>query len=216
MKYTKRSPRQQPIPSFKGSRIINLDKLQEYTSELIAHSQKCNSTITLTGEKRQGLASIFCARCSLCDINIDLQTSSKVKGPRGYPQWECNLAAVWAEMLTVGGHSRLEETLGVLISTERAVGEQWRKALENSMVNAGQEEKKLAIARGEFHEGVPAITVIVDGGWSKRSHKHSYNAKSRVAIIIGKETKKTAVPRCPKQILCCLCTRVTKRITRLL
>lgn len=30
--------------------------------------------------------------------------------------------------------------------------------------------------------------MIVDGGWSKRSHKHSYNAKSGVAIIIGKAT----------------------------
>lgn len=40
--------------------------------------------------------------------------------------------------------------------------------------------------RGSFHEGVPAITVIVDGGWSKRS----YNAKSGVAKIIGKETGK--------------------------
>ena len=39
--------------------------------------------------------------------------------------------------------------------------------------------------------GYPAITVIVDGGWSKRSHKHSYNAKSGVAIIIGKQTNST-------------------------
>ena len=31
---------------------------------------------------------------------------------------------------------------------------------------------------------------MLDGGWSKRSHKHSYNAKSGVAIIIGKETGK--------------------------
>jgi hypothetical protein len=35
-----------------------------------------------------------------------------------------------------------------------------------------------------------AITVITDGGWSKRTHKHSYNAAGGVAIIIGKETKK--------------------------
>ena len=41
-----------------------------------------------------------------------------------------------------------------------------------------------------FHEGVPSVTVIVDGGWSKRSHKHSYNAKPGVAIITGKETGK--------------------------
>ena len=54
------------------------------------------------------------------------------------------------------------------------------------MTEAGKEERKLAIERGEYHQDVPAITVYVDGGWSKRSHKHSYNAKSGVAIIIGK------------------------------
>ena len=32
--------------------------------------------------------------------------------------------------------------------------------------------------------------MIVDGGWSKRSHQHSYNAKSGVGIIIGKATGK--------------------------
>jgi len=48
------------------------------------------------------------------------------------------------------------------------------------MKAAGKEECKLTIERNQFHEGVPAITVILDGGWSKRSHIHSYNAKSRV------------------------------------
>ena len=38
--------------------------------------------------------------------------------------------------------------------------------------------------------GVPACTVIVDGGWSKRSHKHSYNANSGVGVIFGAHTKK--------------------------
>ena len=42
--------------------------------------------------------------------------------------------------------------------------------------------------RGSYHDGVPAITVIVDGGWCKRSHKHSYNANCGVAIIVGRET----------------------------
>ena len=34
---------------------------------------------------------------------------------------------------------------------------------------------------------MPAITVITDGGWSIRSHKHSCNAKLSVAIIIGQK-----------------------------
>lgn len=76
------------------------------------------------------------------------------------------------------------------VITERDIGELWKKELQESMLEAGREEKRLAEMRNEYHEGVPAITVIVDGGWSKRSHKHSYNAKSGVAIIIGKETGK--------------------------
>ena len=76
------------------------------------------------------------------------------------------------------------------IGTERDIGEMWKQALQQSMLEAGRREREIAIQKGHFHEGVPAITVIVDGGWSKRSHKHSYNAKSGVAIIIGKETGK--------------------------
>ena len=52
------------------------------------------------------------------------------------------------------------------------------------MKQAGEEEKAIAISKGHYHQ---AITVIMDSGWSKQSHKHSYNAKSGVGIIIGKE-----------------------------
>ena len=44
--------------------------------------------------------------------------------------------------------------------------------------------------KGNYDEGIPFISVITDGGWSKGSHKHSYNALSGAAVIIGKETKK--------------------------
>lgn len=33
-------------------------------------------------------------------------------------------------------------------------------------------------------------TVIVDGGWSHRSHGHRYTANSGVACVIGLQTKK--------------------------
>ena len=124
----------------------------------------------------------------------------KVSGTEGNPIWECNLAAVWGQMVTGGGHSQLQESLSVIgvplmtkknfIHTERIIGEWWKVELRDSMIEAGKEEKKLAIDRGDYHQGVPSITVIADGGWCKRSHKHSYNAKSGVAIIIGKATEK--------------------------
>ena len=183
-----------------GSRIINMHRLQQYIDELNVHASKCNGSVVLKGEVREGLASIISTRCSTCSHTITLMTSDKVKGPRGYSSWECNLAAVWGQMMTGGGHSRLKETMSVLgvpvmtkstfIQSERSTGEWWHKELEQLMLEAGREEKQLAEERGDYHDGVPAITVIVDGGWSKRSHKHSYNTKSGVAIIIGKETRK--------------------------
>ena len=81
-------------------------------------------------------------------------------------------------------------TKATFINTEQDIGECWKQLLLSSMAEAGQEEKKIAEENGRFHKRVPAVTVIVDGGWSKRSHKHSYNAKSGVAIIIDKETGK--------------------------
>ena len=186
--------------TIQGSRITNLEKLQKYINQLTVHAAQCGGEIVLTGETKAGLASIMSSRCSACSYTVSLETSCKVKGPRGKRQWECNLAAVWGQMSTGGGHSRLQETMGVLgipvmapknfISAERGIGEWWRKELQEVMVDAGKEEKRLAEERADFHEGVPAITVIVDGGWSKRSHRHSYNAKSGVGIIIGQATGK--------------------------
>jgi len=53
------------------------------------------------------------------------------------------------------------------------------------MQAAGKIEFELAIQQGSFHQGVPAITIIVDAGWSKRTHKHTYNALSGVGVILG-------------------------------
>lgn len=105
-------------------------------------------------------------------------------------------------MSTGGGHSLaiLTESMSYFgvpvmarknfMTTERTIGEWWREMFHQSMLEAGKQEKEMAIQCGEYHEGVPAITVIVDGGWSKRSHHHSYNAKSDVGIIIGQKNKK--------------------------
>ena len=103
-------------------------------------------------------------------------------------------------MSTGGGYSKLNETMSTLgvpvmspnnfICTERGIGQWWQEHLKDVMAEAGREEKQLAEERDDYHQGVPCITVIVDGGWSKRSHRHSYNAKSRGGIIIGQATGK--------------------------
>jgi len=57
-----------------------------------------------------------------------------------------------------------------------------------------QRKKKLAIEAEDFvvvkGTKYPAITVVIDGGYSKRSYGHSYNANNGVAVIIGSRTNK--------------------------
>ena len=103
-------------------------------------------------------------------------------------------------MSTGGGHATLQETMSVLglptmtkkslMAIERQIGEWWWNHLQESTKSAGEMEKTIANLQNRYHQGVSAIAVIVDGGWSKRSHEHSYNAKSGVGIIIGKDSGK--------------------------
>lgn len=138
--------------SMEGSRVINMEKLKQYTADLNKHSTRCEGSITLSDESRAGLASVLTGHCSNCEHTIRLETSKKVKGPKGYYRWECNLAAVWGQMATGTGHSQLEETMGVMgipvimtkasfTSTERDLGECWMEKLVSSMAEAGREEK---------------------------------------------------------------------------
>ena len=156
--------------------------------------------IILAGETTQGLASILSWKCTLCDEEISFSTSTKAVGSKGNQYWSCNLAAVWGQMVTGGGFNPLQESMSILgvpvmskqsfMQTESQIGKWWWKASQESMKAAGKQEKQHAIEKGSYHQGIPAITVIVDGGWSKRTHKHSYNALSGVGVIFGKHTGK--------------------------
>ena len=158
--------------------------------------------VTITEEKdRDGLASIMSCKFNGCGQQITFLTSTKTTGLTGRAHWTNNLAAVWGQMTIGGGSNSLEESVSVLgvpvmtkssfIHTEQVIGKWWWTILEESMITAGKEEKQIAIQKkNSYHGDYPAITVIVDGGWCKRTHKHSYNALSGVGVIFGKETKK--------------------------
>jgi len=52
------------------------------------------------------------------------------------------------------------------------------------MKQDGIEEHEHAIQQGHYHQGVQAI-IVVDAGWSKRTHKYTYNALFAVGVIFG-------------------------------
>lgn len=88
-----------------------------------------------------------------------------------------NVRAVLGQMATGGGHSKLNETAAALnmpgmskntfISIETQIGKAWEAELAKEIVTAGNRERQAAIDRYDTHEGVPAISVTVDGGWKK-------------------------------------------------
>jgi hypothetical protein len=53
------------------------------------------------------------------------------------------------------------------------------------MEMTGKEEARLAVEENNVDEnGIPLITVVADGTWSKRSYKSNYNALSGLVSII--------------------------------
>ena len=89
------------------------------------------------------------------------------------------LSCVSVPSLTNATYVNIEHTLGTYL----------KLLVMEQVLTAGQEEQ-LAISNKNFDEEFPTITVVVDGGWSKHAHKHSYNVKSGVAVIFVVATKK--------------------------
>jgi len=66
------------------------------------------------------------------------------------------------------------------IQYEQEVGVAIEDACLESMLEAGAEEKRLAIlARDVDRGGIPLLTVLADGIWGKRSYKVKYNSSVR-------------------------------------
>ena len=192
-----------------SNRIINLGNLKHHLTTISEHAATCQSPCTIPEEKRivltgetnkAGLASTLVSICTGCNKQFKFPTSTKTTGTSGGQYWTCNLAAVWGQMVTGNGYAPLSDSMSVMgistmtkaafISAEQRIGSWWWELLQESMKIAGEEERALAIANNSYHQGVPAITVIVDGGWCKRTHRHTYNAKSGVGIIIGNKQAK--------------------------
>ena len=208
-----------------GSRIISLEKLHDAIATISRHSISCLSPVELIGEvQRNGLCSTLLAKCSKCNEEIMFKTCSKVKlkelDGTIRSTYQSNVTAVMGQMSTGGGCNNLEEllcTIGIpsmtkptFIKIERLLGSAFETYLGELMLQAGREEKHLAIQNNKYHQTIPAITVIVDGGWSKRSHKHSYNANSGVGVIFGAATKKLLYMSV-KNKYCAVCSIAQKK-----
>lgn len=94
---------------------------------------------------------------------------------------------------------------------ENILREKWRAELQKSIEQAGKEERELAVKCKQIDEdGIPWTCVYADGGWSKRSYGHSFDANSGVAVIIGKLTGKVLYLGVRNKN-CVVCTRASNK-----
>lgn len=95
----------------------------------------------------------------------------------GYTQVYEFLSGLEIPSISSNTYTHIETLLGAEISYTA-----W-----SEMEKAGQEEKRLAIESGCVgSDGIPMITVVADGQWSKRSYRTKYDALSGVVSIIFK------------------------------
>ena len=69
--------------------------------------ENANTAIVIEGESQKGLASIISLKCMGCNEIVKLESAAKIVGQKGIKRWECNVAAVWGQMATGGGYSKL-------------------------------------------------------------------------------------------------------------
>ncbi|KAB0790406.1 hypothetical protein PPYR_15226, partial [Photinus pyralis] len=87
----------------------------------------------------------------------------------------------------------------------------WLESSIVSMEKAGQEERTLAIENQQVDEdGIPWTCVYLDGGWSKRSYGHNFNAASGVGVIIGQLSKKVLYMGVRNKF-CIICTKAENK-----
>ena len=196
--------------SMPGNRILNLNELQKYVSEISLHSASCAkarqtavetgaAAVKLTSEERNGFYTVLHSQC-VCGQKFLLKNSEPLLDDKETKLHEINVRGVWGSMVSGGGCSSLEESMGTMgvpsvdqkqySKLETMIGDWWAKVLEEDLKKAAEEEREHAIATGSYFQGVPAVTVICDGGWAKRSHKHTYNAMAGVGVIFGQHTGK--------------------------
>ncbi|KAF2896215.1 hypothetical protein ILUMI_09959 [Ignelater luminosus] len=117
-------------------------------------------------ESRRGIASKLHYYCDTCGKAMYLDTHPDIQ--------TANELLVWGSLSVGIGYSQSQELLAVLnipnVSSktfskhERNIEKKWEDELYKQMKNAAEEEKAMAISEGNLEDGVPFITVVVDGG----------------------------------------------------
>lgn len=200
---TKRNiPHARPTKGKEGRRIVSLTSLDQAVKNISLHSSMCGKGhIELKLERKSGMDTqlYFICECGKQFI---------VSGNGSNETLDLNNALVWGSTLSATGYKATAQFLtvmdvpvasyGLFNKTQAFAHKDLVTAMYANMKKWAMKEAELALENEQTvtinYNGViqeyPAITVIVDGGWTKRSYKHSFSSNCGVAVIIGARTQK--------------------------
>ncbi|GFT39099.1 yqaJ domain-containing protein [Nephila pilipes] len=200
-----------------GNFLCNLSHVITQVRKLELHSYTCNfgGNFVFKRMNRSGHYTELHYACSdiLCNEQIVITSDSEKNS--------LNNLSVLGALSTGSGFSQEEEKFSVMnirymskdkfASCEKVTSKVIKSYAQEEMLNAIFEEKKLAELRGDIDsDGYHCITLIVDGGWCKRSYGHGYNASSGVSVLIGMSTQKIVFIGIRNKV-CLTCSAIANR-----
>ena len=170
-----------PLHGLDGYKMVDIHHVLNWAMKMsLNHAKICTlGQVEFRKEERKGLFNTFTFGCTVCNKKL-VQTSEPLENPK------VNKACVWGTLTSGSYYTQMNHLFSVMdiptISpksfrmTECNLGQVWRKHLWEEIIEAGKNEKRIAIEKGHVSEdGVPYVTAYVDGGWSKRSYGHNFN-----------------------------------------
>ncbi|KAK3922399.1 hypothetical protein KUF71_011868 [Frankliniella fusca] len=185
--------------AIEGRRCILYTQFIEQIKADRLHSPLTNCSFydsVFVEERIMGFRSEIKYKCTMCQ-KITVLHTDKVSSR----EMDVNMAIV-AGTVNGGGTFALLESIASSINMmpmtiktyrrkENKLADIMAREAMDAMILAGQKELELAVDEGDkCADGVPYITVVVDGQWSKRSFGNKYDATSGSATIIGYRTGK--------------------------
>lgn len=168
-----------------GRCIVDLDHLLKSFQDLAIPHRGFGCTLAdmeVIKQHRNGLQLCFTLKCKMCMIEKKIDTNKK-------DEMSLNEAALTGVIATGNGFSQMEEffaAMNMKSMTKKTykkhhdrIADVMEKACLEEIMQAGLEEKKMAESEKSFTpDGRPAIPVIVDGSWPKRSYRTKYDSSS--------------------------------------
>lgn len=170
-----------------GRRIVDIQHIFNTIAKISHHPFDCSFlNLRLVKEIQHGFLSEFRFICEICrkeevirtepftdkiiPINLAIVTSTVYNG-QGYSNIEQFSACLNMPCMSNPTYQKLHEEVGQKINY----------IARDATHEAAKEEAKIAYENGDISkDGIPMISVVVDGAWSKRSYRSNYNALSGV------------------------------------